>query len=82
MDDQQYLDLAQIRADLDAAGVGATDRIDLIAFYAERLNKLVGQSPSPEPAATTDALQRRYGWLAKFSMLQAATGTGVLDTVA
>jgi len=86
LSDGQYHELSQIRLDLDAAGVEADDRVDLLDFYAEKLEALAESAPGMPAAQVASAMQPlegRHGWLQKVALLQSSAGnTSALDALA
>lgn len=86
IDDSQYRELSKIRLDLDAAGVDSDKGIDLLGFYAEKLEGLTDAAagmPAPVLTATVEPAQRLYNWLQKVSLLQSSTAdTPALNAIA
>ncbi len=64
-------ELAGIRADLERAGIGPDEEIDLVDFYRRRLADLQGQAQpnSAADAAEVQQAQRRLGWLVRLALL-------------
>jgi hypothetical protein len=86
IDDSQYHELSMIRLDLDAAGVDSDKSIDLLDFYADKLEELTDSAAgvaASEVTATVEPVQRLYNWLQKVSLLQSsAADTPALDATA
>lgn len=85
LDDRQYHELSMIRLDLDAAAIGAEHSINLLDFYAERLQELAesaGGMPASALDSTVERLQRRHDWLQKLALLQSAPDAPAVDAVA
>jgi len=82
--DGQYHELSQVRLDLDAAGAQLDESLDLVDFYAEKLDKAM-ESAAPWTTLTAspiEPLRRRFDWLEKLAVLQSAPDTSTLDAVA
>jgi hypothetical protein len=64
-------DLSSIRADLESAGVGADQSVNLQEFYQQRLAKAKADAPqSSDPAAAQaniQAIAARMTWVQKFA---------------
>lgn len=85
LDDKQYHELSMIRLDLDAAGIGADQSINLLDFYGDKLRETsesAGSAPDSAVASAVEPVQRRYDWLQKMALLQSAPGAAALDAVA
>lgn len=65
-------ELAGIRADLEQAGIGSDEEIDLVDFYRRRLTQLQGEAsrtPSPTSPAEIERTRRRLDWLARLAVM-------------
>jgi len=83
--DQQYHELSLIRLDLDGADVDQDEAVDLLEFYAEKLEELsesAAAMPTSEFAAAIEPLRRRQAWLQKLALFQSAPDAAGLDAVA
>ena len=76
--DSQYHELSLIRMDLDAAGVEADDSLDLLDFYAEKLEEAVDAGAG----SLVETTNRRRDWLQKLALLQSTPDAPALDTLA
>ncbi len=79
-------ELSSIRGDLDNAGIGPDESVNLLQFYRQQIAKAQGaaaQSSSPVVAkATIDALVGRLNWLQKFAAVRQQGGQSGVNTVA
>jgi hypothetical protein len=90
LSDQEYQDISGIRADLENAGIGSDERIDLTEFCAERLQKthdelqtLRKQSGVVAGDGQIEAvLQRRLDWVQKCATLHDAEAAPKINALA
>ncbi len=79
-------DLSSIRADLEAAGIGADQSINLQEFYQQRLATAkteAAQSPDPAAAATNiQTLAARMTWVQKFAAVRQSGDSAGVNAVA
>jgi hypothetical protein len=78
-------DLSSIRADMEAAGIGADQTINLQDFYQQRLTKAktdAAQSPDPAMATTIQALGARMTWVEKFAAVRQTNEPAGVNAVA
>ena len=80
--DEQLQQLAQIRVDLDLENIDADEEVDLVDFYADKLEELSrtekdgftsGRSPNVAQA------EQLLGWMEKFAMIQSSADVSWLD---
>jgi hypothetical protein len=83
LSDGEFQDLAGVRVDLEAAGAGPEERIDLREFYAEQVKRIQRKfSDADSQAARQQRLApilRRLDWIEKFAVIQANPGAVGLD---
>jgi len=80
--DKEYQELAGIRADLENAGIGADERIDLTQFCAERLRQTQEEMQTlrqkngvaPGPGEIEAVMQRRLEWTQKCATIRESEG--------
>ncbi len=85
LSEKDLQELAAVRADLDQAGVGADDEIDLVRFYSDRVRKaeqLAAQSGDKTSGQDADRLRTRLAWLSKFAILQSSPEPSRIDAAA
>ena len=78
-------DLSSIRADLEAAGVGADQSVNLQEFYQQRLataKTAAAQSPDPATAANIQTLAARMTWVQKFAAVRQSGDSAGVNAVA
>ena len=68
-------ELSSVRGDLDAAGIGADQSVNLVDFYQQKIQAAQheqGDLPNPDVQQQQMApLAQRLGWLEKFATLHA-----------
>jgi len=86
LSEQEVQQLAAIRMDLDVEGVKADESIDLLDFYAQKIQKLQRRlSDADTPGAGNQQLApllHRLDWLEKFALIQSTPDSIGLDAVA
>jgi len=79
-------ELSSIRADLEAAGVGADQSVNLQEFYQQRLSKAQADAAgSPDPAAAeadVQAIAARLSWVDKLVAVRQSDGFAGVNAVA
>ena len=78
-------DLSSIRTDLEAAGVGADQSVNLQEFYEQQLGKAktaAAQSPDPAAAANVQAIAARMTWVQKFAAVRQEDTSAGMNAVA
>lgn len=78
-------ELSSIRADLEAAGVGGDQSVNLQEFYTQRLGKAktdAAQSPDPAAQANIQTIAARMTWVEKFAAVRQADGFSGLNATA
>ena len=84
--DKELQQLAAIRHDLDTADIDPDESLDLLEFYAEKIEKLQRRLDESEgPSARRQQLGpllRRLDWIEKFSLIQSAPDAIGLDAMA
>ncbi|MCR4412702.1 MAG: hypothetical protein NUV77_09790 [Thermoguttaceae bacterium] len=82
LSDKDYQELAAIRVDLEQAGIGPDDEIDLVRFYRQRLQEAAQAEKSREtPRPDLERLRARLEWLQKFAALRSPEASPI-DTAA
>ncbi len=82
LSDKDYQELAAIRVDLEQAGVGPDDEIDLVQFYRQRLQEAAHAEESQKsPRPDLERLRARVEWLQKFAALRSPEASPI-DTAA
>lgn len=80
---EEYQELAAVRVDLDTAGVGPDEPIDLVSFYRQLIGKLERRLDDAEqPQAIRQQIQnlrRRLDWMEKFAVVQANPDAAGID---
>lgn len=83
---EELQQLAMIRLDLDAEGVDPDDAVDLLEFYAEKIEDLrrrLGESGDWAQRRTRlGPLLVRLDWIQKFALIQSAPDAVGLDATA
>jgi acyl-CoA reductase-like NAD-dependent aldehyde dehydrogenase len=86
LSEQELQQLAAIRMDLDLDGVEVDESIDLLDFYAQKIEKLQRRlSDADTPGAGNQQLApllHRLDWLEKFALIQSTPDSIGLDAVA
>jgi len=89
INDDEFRQLSRMRLELEQAGVGADDPIDLIDFFEDKLRDQTDDlgapqdptAPPPETAgkdpAITAETHRQLEWVRKFALVHAAGADGV-----
>jgi hypothetical protein len=78
-------ELSSIRGDLEAAGIGADQAINLQEFYQQHLAKAkadAAQSPDPAAAANIQTLAARMTWVQKFGAVGKSDEVAGVNAVA
>ena len=78
-------ELAGIRVDLERAGVGPDEEIDLVDFYRRRLAQLQGTpatADSPSNLGEVEQARRRLDWLVRLALLHREPEASALAEVA
>jgi hypothetical protein len=79
-------ELSSIRADLEAAGIGGDQSINLEDFYQQRLTKAKSDAaqspPDPSAAASIQAVGARLTWVQKFAAVGQTDASAGVNTVA
>jgi hypothetical protein len=79
-------ELSSIRVDLENAGVGPDETVNLLEFYQQRIAKVqeaAAQSANPGAAkANLDALAGRLNWVQKFATVPQQGGQSGVNAVA
>ena len=79
-------ELSSIRGDLEAAGVGADQSVNLQEFYEQRLTaaqaEVVGSPDSDAAQSNAQAVGARLGWVQKFAAVRQAGGAAGVNAVA
>ena len=73
--ESQLEELSQIRLDLDTEGLDPDESLDLVAFYADKLDQQSAQSPP-------DAIGSRLAWAGKLALMQSGPQSLGLDALA
>jgi hypothetical protein len=81
--DKEYQELAGIRADLESAGIGSDERIDLTEFCADRLRETQEEMQSLRKSKGVvsgageieGVMQRRLDWILKCGTIRESEGT-------
>jgi len=82
--EEELQQLAAIRHDLDTEDVEADESIDLLEFYArkiERTRRTMSDSDAPPAGRQLGPLLNRLDWLEKFALIQSAPDAIGLDAV-
>lgn len=74
-------ELAQIRSDLDASGIRADEKVNLLTYYQKRLEKL--QSGTQDSMAKQSAanIEQRLEWVQKLSTMHEASDSLGIDAL-
>ena len=84
--EKELQQLAVIRHDLDLEGMDPDKSIDLLEFYADKIEKtqrrLEDLDGPPAPHQQLGPLLTRLDWIEKFALVQSAPETIGLDTMA
>jgi hypothetical protein len=79
-------ELSSIRSDLEAAGIGADQSVNLQEFYQQRLATAqadAAQSPDSDAAqGDVQAVAARLSWVQKFAAVRQAGGSAGVNAVA
>lgn len=78
-------DLSGVRADLELAGVGADETVNLPQFYAKKIQAVQDQAADANSAASQQQLSpllRRLDWMEKFQAAKAEPNGGSLSAIA
>ena len=82
--DEQLQQLARIRIDLDLENIDPDEEVDLVDFYADKLDELMraedgslASGGSPDVAQTEQLL----GWMEKFAVIQSSADVLGLDAI-
>jgi hypothetical protein len=94
LNDQEFRNLAQLRVQLDSAGVNGATSVNLLQFCSGKLSEVQQKLQAASQASdsvlfATDGLQRaavsmtqRLDWLQKLSLLHNAPGLAGVDAIA
>jgi hypothetical protein len=86
LSEQELQQLAAIRIDLDLEGVEADESIDLLEFYAQKIEKAQRRLSDADATAADrqqlGPLLLRLDWLEKFALIQTTPDVIGLDAVA
>ena len=78
LDDEQLQQLSRVRIDLDLENIDSDEEVDLVDFYADKLDELMraeNGGRSPEIGRTEQLL----GWMEKFAVVQSSADVLGLD---
>ena len=78
LDDEQLQQLSRVRIDLDLENIDSDEEVDLVDFYADKLDELMRAEEggrSPEGGRTEQLL----GWMEKFAVVQSSADVLGLD---
>jgi hypothetical protein len=82
LSDKDYQELAAIRVDLEQAGIGPDDEIDLVRFYHQRLEEAAQAGKGQETSRPDlERLRARLEWLQKLAALRSPDASPI-DTAA
>ena len=83
--DEELQQLAAVRHDLEVDGMDPDDSLDLIEYYARKIEKLQsrleGTDGPPGPDEQLGPLLRRLDWIEKFALVQSSSGAFGLDAM-
>jgi hypothetical protein len=83
---QDLQELSTIRIDLETAGIGPDETVNLQEFYQQRLasaqGDAAGQSDPAAAQANVQSLASRLTWIQKFAAVRSGDGAAGLNAVA
>ena len=80
--DAELQELTAIRQDLDAAGVGANQKVDLVDFYNNKIRQAQQQAKIDKSVSRVEPLMRRAQWVQKFALIQSQPGAAGINALA
>ena len=84
--DKELQQLAAVRHDLEVDGMDPDDSLDLMEYYARKIEKLQsrleGTDGPPGPGEQLGPLLRRLDWIEKFALVQSSPDAFALDAMA
>ncbi len=77
--DDQMQQLARVRVDLDLENVDADEEVDLVDFYADRLEQLLRSDEDGDRPTDAFQAEQLLGWMEKFAVIQSSADVSGVD---
>ena len=79
--DGQMQELARVRVDLDLENVDADEEVDLVDFYADKLDELLSMEKDGGRSPDVAQAEKLLAWMEKFAVIQSSADVRGVDAL-